>query len=70
LVFPLLFFPVSSEQAGLLLSLATVAVAFIARAVGSAVFGDFGDRIGGKATLVAARQTMGLSTVLLGQRPT
>jgi len=70
LVFPHLFFPDSSEQAALLQSLATFAVAFIARPVGSAVFGHFGDRIGRKATLVAALLTMGLSTVLIGLLPT
>ncbi|MBD8695160.1 MFS transporter [Stenotrophomonas sp. CFBP 13718] len=70
LVFPHLFFPESSDQAALLQSLATFAVAFIARPVGSAVFGHFGDRIGRKATLVAALLTMGLSTVLIGLLPT
>ena len=70
LVFPALFFPESSDGAALLQSLATFAVAFIARPVGSAVFGHFGDRIGRKATLVAALLTMGLSTVAIGLLPT
>jgi len=70
LVFPKLFFPESSENAALLQSLATFAVAFIARPVGSAVFGHYGDRIGRKATLVAALLTMGLSTVVIGLLPT
>ncbi len=70
LVFPQLFFPESSPQAALLQSLATFAVAFIARPVGSAVFGHYGDRIGRKATLVAALLTMGLSTVAIGLLPT
>ena len=70
LVFPTLFFPESSESAALLQSLATFAVAFIARPVGSAVFGHYGDRIGRKATLVAALLTMGLSTVAIGLLPT
>ena len=70
LVFPHLFFPDSSDSAALLQSLATFAVAFIARPVGSAVFGHYGDRIGRKATLVAALLTMGLSTVAIGLLPT
>jgi metabolite-proton symporter len=70
LVFPKLFFPASDPTAAMMLSLATFAIAFFARPVGSAVFGHFGDRIGRKATLVAALLTMGISTVLIGLLPT
>lgn len=70
LVFPQLFFPKSDPATATLQSLATFALAFFARPVGSAVFGHFGDRIGRKATLVAALLTMGLSTVLIGLLPT
>ncbi|WP_040787391.1 MFS transporter [Massilia niastensis] len=70
LVFPRLFFPAADPAAATLQSLATFAIAFFARPVGSAVFGHFGDRIGRKATLVAALLTMGLSTVLIGLLPT
>ncbi len=70
LVFPYLFFPEGDAAAATLQSLATFALAFFARPVGSAVFGHFGDRIGRKATLVAALLTMGLSTVAIGLLPT
>jgi len=70
LVFPRLFFPSASPTAAMLQSLATFAIAFFARPVGSAVFGHYGDRIGRKATLVAALLTMGVSTVAIGLLPT
>lgn len=70
LVFPTLFFPKSDPATATLQSLVTFALAFFARPVGSAVFGHYGDRIGRKATLVAALLTMGLSTVLIGLLPT
>src|SRR6059058_815229 len=70
LVFPKLFFPAGDPNAATLQSLATFAIAFFARPVGSAVFGHFGDRIGRKATLVAALLTMGVSTVVIGMLPT
>lgn len=70
LVFPRLFFPASDPATATLQSLATFALAFFARPVGSAVFGHFGDRIGRKATLVAALLTMGISTVVIGLLPT
>jgi len=70
LVFPKLFFPASDPATATLQSLATFALAFFARPVGSAVFGHYGDRIGRKATLVAALLTMGLSTVCIGLLPT
>lgn len=69
LVFPTLFFPKGDGSAAMLQSLATFAVAFVARPVGSALFGHFGDRIGRKATLVAALLTMGISTVVIGLLP-
>jgi metabolite-proton symporter len=70
LVFPKLFFPAGDAAAATLQSLATFALAFFARPVGSAVFGHFGDRVGRKATLVAALLTMGVSTVVIGMLPT
>jgi len=70
LVFPRLFFPTTDPASATLASLATFAVAFFARPIGSALFGHFGDRIGRKTTLVAALLTMGLSTVGIGLLPT
>jgi MFS family permease len=69
LVFPSQFFPTSDPATATLASLATFAIAFVARPVGSALFGHFGDRIGRKATLVAALLTMGASTVAIGALP-
>src|SRR6187399_2957644 len=70
LVFPHLFFPASDPTSAVLQSFATFSIAFFARPLGAALFGHFGDRIGRKATLVAALLTMGLSTVVIGFLPT
>src|SRR6187549_2358447 len=70
IVFPQLFFPTGDKATATLQSLGTFALAFFARPIGSAVFGHFGDRVGRKATLVAALLTMGLSTVAIGLLPT
>ncbi|AGN86200.1 MULTISPECIES: MFS transporter [Enterobacteriaceae] len=69
IVFPHIFFPQGDPTAATLQSLATFAIAFIARPIGSAVFGHFGDRVGRKVTLVASLLTMGISTVLIGLLP-
>lgn len=70
LVFPALFFPSGDPLTAQLQSFATFALAFFARPVGAVVFGHFGDRVGRKATLVAALLTMGLSTIAIGLLPT
>jgi metabolite-proton symporter len=70
LVFPKLFFPASDPASAVLASLATFAIAFLARPIGSLAFGHFGDRVGRKTTLVVALSTMGLSTVAVGALPT
>ncbi|WP_257479014.1 MFS transporter [Acidipropionibacterium jensenii] len=69
-VFPLLFFHSKTSTGALLASLATFGVAFVARPVGSVLFGHFGDRVGRKATLVASLLTMGVATVIIGMLPT
>ncbi len=70
LVFPRLFFPATNPAAATLASFATFGIAFLARPLGSTLFGHFGDRIGRKTTLVLALSTMGLSTVAIGALPT
>ena len=69
LVFPKLFFPATDPATSVLASLATFGIAFVARPIGSALFGHFGDKVGRKRTLVAALTTMGLSTFLIGILP-
>ncbi|EPG2863266.1 MFS transporter [Pluralibacter gergoviae] len=69
IVFPHIFFPQGDAAAATLQSLATFAIAFVARPIGSALFGHFGDRVGRKVTLVASLLTMGISTVVIGLLP-
>jgi MHS family shikimate/dehydroshikimate transporter-like MFS transporter len=70
LVFGPLYFPGTSEVAGVLASFSTAAVGFVARPVGGILFGHFGDRLGRKPTLVIALLTMGTATTLVGVLPT
>src|ERR1700747_1828274 len=69
-VFPYLFYPKGNPTTALLASLATFGLAFVARPVGSILFGHFGDRVGRKATLVSSLLTMGIATFLIGVLPT
>jgi MFS family permease len=69
-VFPLLFFAPGKGKTALLASMATFGVAFVARPLGSIIFGHFGDRIGRKATLVGSLLMMGLATFAIGFLPT
>ncbi|MBV9134890.1 MAG: MHS family MFS transporter [Chloroflexi bacterium] len=69
LVFGRLFFPETDPSTGLLLAFGTYFVGFIARPIGAAIFGHFGDRIGRKATLIATFILMGLGTFLIGVLP-
>lgn len=67
--FPRVFFPEVTPTIALLLSLLTFGVAFIARPLGSFVFGHYGDKMGRKKTLVISLLLMGCSTVLIGLLP-
>lgn len=67
--FPKVFFPQMTPLLAMLLSLLTFGVAFVARPVGSFVFGHFGDRLGRKKTLVVSLLVMGVATVAIGFIP-
>ncbi len=69
LVFGAMFFPKSAPETQTLNAYLTFGIAFLARPVGSFLFGHFGDRIGRKSTLVATMLTMGLATALIGALP-
>lgn len=69
LVFNTQFFHSGDPLSDDLLSLSTLALAFFARPIGSALFGHFGDKIGRKKTLVASLVLMGGSTVVIGLLP-
>jgi metabolite-proton symporter len=69
LVFGPMFFPKSAPETQTLNAYLTFGLAFLARPVGSVLFGHFGDRIGRKSTLVATMLTMGLATTLIGALP-
>jgi metabolite-proton symporter len=70
LVFAKLFFPQSDPLTGTLQAFAIYAVGFLARPVGAAIFGHYGDRIGRKSTLIATLMLMGIATFLVAFVPT
>ncbi|MBC3190369.1 MHS family MFS transporter [Pseudonocardia sp. C8] len=69
LVFNHLFFPSEDPLVGTLLAFATYAVGFVARPLGAAVFGHYGDVLGRRATLIASLLLMGGSTFLIAFLP-
>src|ERR1700692_4130615 len=69
LVFAKLYFPNSDPLVGTLNSYAIYAVGFVARPVGAAIFGHYGDRIGRKSTLIATLMLMGVATFLVAFVP-
>src|SRR5881392_217470 len=70
LVFAKLYFPYSDPLTGTLEAFGIYAVGFIARPVGAAIFGHYGDRIGRKSTLIATLLLMGLATFAVALVPT
>jgi metabolite-proton symporter len=70
LVFAQLYFPKSDPLVGTLEAFTIYAVGFLARPVGAAIFGHFGDRIGRKSTLIATLLVMGIATFLVALVPT
>ena len=69
LVFAKLYFPASEPLAGMLQAFGIYAVGFVARPVGAALFGHYGDRIGRKVTLISTLLLTGLSTFAVGFVP-
>ena len=70
LVFNKLFFPLSDPALGIIAAFGTYAVGFLARPLGAAIFGHYGDRVGRKAMLAMTITIMGLGTFLIGLLPT
>jgi metabolite-proton symporter len=70
LVFAKLYFPQSDPLVGTLEAFAIYAVGFIARPIGAAIFGHWGDRLGRKSALIATLMLMGVATFLVGLVPT
>ena len=68
-VFPKVFFPTLDPVAGTIASFTTNFVGFLARPIGGAFFGWFGDRVGRKSTLIATLLLMGIATALMGLLP-
>ncbi len=69
LVFNTLFFPLSNPTLGTIAAFGTYGVGFLARPLGAAIFGHFGDRVGRKAMLAMTIVIMGLGTFLVGLLP-
>ena len=68
-VFPKIFFPTLSPINGIFAAFSTYFVGFLARPIGGAFFGWFGDRVGRKSTLIATLLLMGIATALIGLLP-
>lgn len=70
LLFPQLFFPTDNPTVGIIVSLASFGVGYVARPIGAVVLGHLGDRHGRKTVLVYCMFLMGFSTLSIGLLPT
>jgi MHS family shikimate/dehydroshikimate transporter-like MFS transporter len=70
LVFNKLFFPTFDPLVGTLAAFGSYAVGFVARPLGGAIFGHYGDRLGRKTMLTLTMVVMGSGTFLIGLLPT
>lgn len=64
-----LFFPDASALAGTLAAFGTFAVGFVARPLGSVLFGHIGDRVGRRPVLIGSLLLTGLATTAVGCVP-
>src|SRR6202008_451153 len=69
LVFNKVYFPGSDPWVGTLQAFGVYFIGFVARPIGAAIFGHFGDRIGRKATLIVTLLMTGISTAAVGLVP-
>lgn len=70
LAFNELFFPTFDPAVGTIVAFLSFAIGFVARPVGSIVFGHLGDKIGRRNTLIATVVVMGISSGAIGLLPT
>src|SRR5882757_821298 len=70
LVFNKIFFAAGDPALATIAAFGTYAVGFLARPLGAAIFGHYGDRVGRKAMLAITIMVMGLGTFLIGLLPT
>jgi len=65
-----LFFPHGDKMVALISSFGVFAASFLIRPLGGAFFGNLGDKIGRKKTLIVSLIVMGIATLMIGVLPT
>jgi len=68
-VFPKVFFSGADEWVGVVAAYGTFAAGYVARPLGSIIFGHFGDRLGRKNMLIVSMLVMGIASTLIGLVP-